>query len=171
MTATRQPKTVAPPIVDRSTKAMPVVPPESPVSASTPAPTVCGDKVKEGAESCDDGNAIPFDGCTAKCQLEPACTGTSGCTASCGDGIILGANEQCDDGNLRDGDGCSSTCQIEAGFTCASNPCAKAANSVCTLTVPAVYHDLAAGSGATANPDMEPSYDNQPAIKGLLAAT
>ncbi|HYQ43527.1 MAG TPA: DUF4215 domain-containing protein [Polyangiaceae bacterium] len=140
-------------------------------SPSKCTPTVCGDKVKEGAESCDDGNAIPLDGCTAKCQLEPTCTGTAGCTANCGDGIILGANEQCDDGNLRDGDGCSSSCQIEAGFTCASNPCAKAANGVCTLTVPAVYHDLAAGSGATANPDMEPSYDNQPAIKGLLAAT
>jgi len=140
-------------------------------SPSTCQPTVCGDKVKEGAESCDDGNAIPFDGCTANCQLEPTCTGTSGCSASCGDGIILGANEQCDDGNARDGDGCSSTCQIEAGFTCTSNPCTKAANGVCTLTVPAVYHDLAAGSGTNANPDMEPSYDNQTAIKGLLATT
>jgi fibro-slime domain-containing protein len=140
-------------------------------SPSACLPTVCGDKVKEGAESCDDGNAIPFDGCTAKCQLEPTCTGTSGCTASCGDGIILGANEQCDDGNARDGDGCSSTCQIEGGFTCTSNPCTKAANGVCTLTVPAVYHDLAAGSGANANPDMEPPYDNQTAIKGLLATT
>jgi len=140
-------------------------------SPSACVATVCGDKIKEGAESCDDGNSIPFDGCTAKCQLEPTCTGTSGCSASCGDGIILGANEQCDDGNARDGDGCSSTCQIEAGFTCTSNPCTKAANGVCTLSVPAVYHDLAAGTGANANPDMEPAYDNQTAIKGLLATT
>ena len=140
-------------------------------SPSSCAATVCGDKVKEGAESCDDGNALPFDGCSAKCQLEPVCANGSGCAANCGDGIVLGAAEQCDDGNLRDGDGCSSTCQIEAGFTCASNPCTKAANGTCTLTVPAVYHDLGAGSGANANPDMEPPNDNQPAIKGLLATT
>jgi fibro-slime domain-containing protein len=140
--------------------------------------TVCGDKVKEGAESCDDGNAIPFDGCSASCQLEPSCSGTTGCTSSCGDGIVLGANEQCDDGNLRNGDGCSSTCQIEPGFTCASNPCVKAANGTCTLAVPAVFRDLAAASdpvnaadalkGADGNPDFEPGYDNQPAITGLL---
>ncbi|HYQ25999.1 MAG TPA: DUF4215 domain-containing protein [Polyangiaceae bacterium] len=140
-------------------------------SPSTCIATICGDKKKEGAESCDDGNAIPLDGCSGKCQLEPECTSASGCAANCGDGIVLGAGEQCDDGNLRDGDGCSSSCQIEAGFTCSSNPCTKAANGVCTLTVPAVYHDLAAGSAAPANPDMEPSYDNQPAIKGLLATT
>jgi len=133
--------------------------------------TVCGDKVKEGAESCDDGNKLPFDGCSASCQLEPECTSASGCAQNCGDGIVLGANEQCDDGNLRDGDGCSSTCQIEAGFTCASNPCVKAANGVCTLTVPAVYHDVASGSAATANPDFEPPVDNQTAIKGLLGSS
>ncbi|MEI9942253.1 MAG: DUF4215 domain-containing protein [Pseudomonadota bacterium] len=138
-------------------------------SPSACVATVCGDKVKEGAESCDDGNAIAFDGCSGSCQLEPECSSASGCASNCGDGIVLGANEQCDDGNLRDGDGCSSTCQVEAGFTCAMNPCVKAANGVCTLTVPAVYHDLAAGSGANANPDMEPPNDNQPAIKGLLA--
>ncbi|HKO47203.1 MAG TPA: DUF4215 domain-containing protein, partial [Polyangiaceae bacterium] len=131
--------------------------------------TVCGDKVKEGAESCDDGNKLPFDGCSGSCQLEPECTGSTGCAAKCGDGIVLGAGEQCDDGNLRDGDGCSAKCQTEPGFTCASNPCVKAANGQCTLTVPAVYHDLASGSSATANPDFEPPNDNQPAIKGLLA--
>jgi fibro-slime domain-containing protein len=143
--------------------------------------TVCGDKVKEGAESCDDGNALPFDGCSASCQLEPNCSATGGCTSSCGDGIVLGANEQCDDGNLRNGDGCSSTCQIESGFTCASNPCVKAANGSCTLTVPAVFRDLAASDdpvnaadaakGADGNPDFEPGYDNQAAITGLLSTT
>jgi len=140
-------------------------------SPSTCVATVCGDKVQEGAESCDDGNKLPFDGCSGSCQLEPECTGTAGCAAKCGDGILLGTDEQCDDGNLRDGDGCSSTCKVEAGFTCGSNPCVKAANGTCTLTVPAVYHDVAAGTGTTANPDFEPPNDNQTAINGLLAST
>jgi fibro-slime domain-containing protein len=149
-------------------------------SPSACVATVCGDKVKEGAESCDDGNKLPFDGCSGSCQLEPDCSGAGSCTSACGDGIVLGASEQCDDGNQRDGDGCSSTCQIESGFTCASNPCIKAANGVCTLTVPAVFRDLASSTdaanladalkGADGNPDFEPGYDNQPAIVGLLAA-
>ena len=50
---------------------------------------MCGDGVKEGGESCDDGNTIAGDGCGADCRSEPACTGTMGCTSPCGDGLKL----------------------------------------------------------------------------------
>ncbi len=124
-----------------------------------------------------------FDGCSATCQLEPSCPGTTGCTSSCGDGIVLGANEQCDDGNLRNGDGCSSTPDRARILACASNPCVKAANGTCTLTVAgylprlgvkqrSCFNAADALHGADGkNPDFEPSYDNQPAITGLLATT
>ena len=133
-------------------------------SPSACSATVCGDGKKEGAESCDDGNKLPFDGCSATCQSEPTCPGNSGCSSSCGDGILLGAGEQCDDGNLRNGDGCSDACQIETGFTCSSASCTLAANGQCTITVPALYRDLA----SPGNPDFEPAAENQVVIAGLL---
>src|SRR6266705_3083910 len=44
----------------------------------------------------------------------------SGCTSTCGDGILIpgDTNEECDDGNKKDGDGCSSTCKVEPGYKC-----------------------------------------------------
>lgn len=91
-------------------------------------PGLCGDGVKEGAEECDDGNAIDEDLCTANCQkafcgdgfvspaelCDPAAPGAMGCTeectlASCGNGEVEGV-EQCDDGNEIDTDECLSTC-------------------------------------------------------------
>ena len=32
--------------------------------------TLCGDGTREGSEACDDGNLIPGDGCSARCQIE-----------------------------------------------------------------------------------------------------
>ena len=139
-------------------------------SPSVCTATVCGDGVKEGAESCDDSNKIPFDGCSATCQTEPKCPASGGCSSTCGDGVVLGAGEQCDDGNLRNGDGCSDTCQVESGFTCSAATCVLAANGQCTMTVPAVYRDLASGA-APGNPDFEPAAENQKAIVGLVQAT
>src|SRR5699024_6492710 len=82
------------------------------------APTTCGNGTVEGTEQCDDGNLIPFDGCTASCTNEPSCSGGT-CVAVCGDGVILpGGTEECDDGNTIAGDGCSPSCTTEAGFTC-----------------------------------------------------
>ena len=48
--------------------------------------TVCGDGIKEGFEQCDDGNLIPYDGCSPTCTIEPTCKGGT-CTAVCGDGL------------------------------------------------------------------------------------
>jgi len=86
-------------------------------------PTICGDLVVEGSEQCDDGNALPFDGCTKDCVREPVCGSADGpagaCASWCGDGLLLAsAGESCDDGNNLDGDGCSAACQLELGFVC-----------------------------------------------------
>jgi cysteine-rich repeat protein len=79
-----------------------------------PAAT-CGDSAIGGAETCDDGNALAGDGCSATCALEAGWTCvTPGqpCTTTCGDGVKAGS-EACDDGNLVSHDGCSSACVAE----------------------------------------------------------
>ena len=99
---------------------------------------VCGDGVKEGSEQCDDGNLIPYDGCSPTCTIEPTCKGGT-CTAVCGDGLKF-PQEQCDDGNTISGDGCSSTCTLETGtgYTCTNTTAAPPA----TLTIPILYRDM-----------------------------
>ncbi|MBC7975260.1 MAG: DUF4215 domain-containing protein, partial [Myxococcales bacterium] len=59
----------------------------------------CGDGFVEGAEQCDDGNAIETDACLASCMA-----------ATCGDGAIQAGVETCDDGNGSNTDGCVNTC-------------------------------------------------------------
>ena len=103
--------------------------------------TVCGDGVKEGSEQCDDGNLVPYDGCSPTCTIDPTCNGAGGCTGVCGDGLVF-PGEQCDDGNTVSGDGCSSTCQLESpaitGFTCTNAPAPPAAS----LVIPILYRDM-----------------------------
>ncbi|MEQ1849639.1 MAG: DUF4215 domain-containing protein [Candidatus Peribacteraceae bacterium] len=70
-------------------------------TAQTPADSVCGDKILDIGEQCDDGNLLNGDGCSNKCQLE-----------ICGNSIV-DRNEQCDDGNTKNSDGCSAQCFIE----------------------------------------------------------
>lgn len=75
----------------------------------------CGDGLRQIDESCDDGNTIAGDGCSATCDAE-----------YCGDGVVQ-ANEECDDSNTIPGDGCDSFCmregicgngQVESGEAC-----------------------------------------------------
>ncbi len=62
---------------------------------------ICGDRVTEPGESCDDGNDNnTTDSCTQKCQ-----------PPQCGDGYLQ-AGEQCDDGNTSAGDGCLPNCVL-----------------------------------------------------------
>jgi fibro-slime domain-containing protein len=96
--------------------------------------TTCGNGVIEGGESCDDGNLLPFDGCSADCQIEPRCV-AGVCESHCGDGIVV-VGEGCDDGNTVDGDGCSARCTIEPGYECPPGlPADK-------MLVPIVYRDF-----------------------------
>ena len=94
--------------------------------------TVCGNARLTIDETCDDGNTLSNDGCSADCQsIEPGfeCrVPGKPCTPICGDSELTGS-ETCDDGNAVSGDGCSSSCQIEPGFTCPlapGQPCRKA---------------------------------------------
>ncbi len=52
-------------------------------------PSVCGNSVVEGGETCDDGNSKSGDGCDASCKLEPA---TSHDTCANAEAITLTAN-------------------------------------------------------------------------------
>lgn len=98
---------------------------------------VCGDSVSEQTEGCDDGNAIPGDGCSGLCQVERGFSCPvpgSPCTplVVCGDGVV-GEEELCDDGNARAGDGCNAACSsVEPGFVCRTpgEPC-QAIPDVC----------------------------------------
>jgi cysteine-rich repeat protein len=65
---------------------------------------VCGNGVVEVGESCDDGNTLDGDGCSATCAKEGVC----------GNGI-LEPGEECDDENFQPGDGCDAECNVETG--------------------------------------------------------
>ena len=104
-------------------------------TAKTCAKTVCGNKMVERGESCDDANNVPFDGCL-NCQAEPSCTAGT-CMAVCGDGKRYNS-EDCDDGNIRDGDGCSHDCKIEMGYKCTDVVPAAADK----ITLPVIFRDF-----------------------------
>lgn len=90
----------------------------------------CGNGAVEAVEACDDGNAIPGDGCNASCLFEVdagPCTEGAQCASGvcdtindnvcelpdvCGNGV-LEAGESCDDGNAASGDGCAEDCTLE----------------------------------------------------------
>ncbi|MBX7194274.1 MAG: DUF4215 domain-containing protein [Sandaracinaceae bacterium] len=66
----------------------------------------CGNGFRETGETCDDGNTMEGDGCSAMCRTEVA--------PVCGDGT-RDRGEECDDGNTRNGDGCDRSCLVELG--------------------------------------------------------
>ncbi|MCP4448697.1 MAG: DUF4215 domain-containing protein [Myxococcales bacterium] len=69
--------------------------------------TICGDSVIEGDETCDDGNSINGDGCSAQCSLEAAAVeiGAPGATVGLASSIDAGdpswsrPNEACGGSN------------------------------------------------------------------------
>ncbi|HEV8550384.1 MAG TPA: fibro-slime domain-containing protein [Polyangiaceae bacterium] len=126
---------------------------------------VCGDKLVEGSEACDDGNLLPFDGCSPACTLEPACEGAD-CAGTCGDGILV-SGEACDDGNTKDGDGCSSHCSVEGGYTCSPAECEQR-DGHCIVRLPVVFRDFNASSSAGGHPDFEPGVNSDGAVQGLV---
>ena len=77
----------------------------------------CGDGIRNGFESCDDGNLDDTDHCSSSCKLNSSETPswyvrddpTSG-LPYCGDGLVNQASEDCDDGNADDTDHCTNRC-------------------------------------------------------------
>lgn len=91
---------------------------------------VCGDRLTEGTEVCDDGNSVDADACRNDCTAGPIC----------GNGVTE-SPELCDDGDNHSGDGCSGNCLTEAcgnqrldpGEVCDGTPsCAIDCSSVTT---------------------------------------
>lgn len=88
------------------------------------AAPVCGNKVVEAGEECDNGKQ---EGCRA-CKVESGytCVGQAAfpsfcfqTVSDCGNGVTETLKgENCDDGNRNSGDGCSSLCQVEQGWIC-----------------------------------------------------
>jgi len=89
----------------------------NPITFQFTPPAVCGNSVVDPGETCDDGNIVGGDGCSAACQTELGfqCIGTpSVCTAICSDGIRLGT-EQCDNGVANSDtvpDACRADCTL-----------------------------------------------------------
>ncbi len=85
----------------------------------------CGDGKVSHQETCDDGNAVSGDGCSATCQVEEGfdcrqqdAEGKSLCEPiKCGN-KERDPGEECDDGNRDNGDGCSKLCFVEHGYIC-----------------------------------------------------
>ena len=73
------------------------------LQTACPARGTCGNKKLESGESCDDGNQVAGDGCSAQCKVEGS--------GACGNGVVE-APEACDDGNLNAGDGCELDCTV-----------------------------------------------------------
>lgn len=134
---------------------------------SQPAAPYCGDGVVQGptnpasavlgAEQCDDGNHVPFDGCSPDCHNEPLCgtintalanptPGNYQCFAVCGDGLVM-PPEECDDGNTADGDGCDHDCKIEKipGTMQPAWTCTQAAPGT-SVVLPVIWRDFSTRS-------------------------
>ncbi|MDP9001079.1 MAG: DUF4215 domain-containing protein [Myxococcota bacterium] len=130
------------------------------------SPIRCGDGLIESGETCDDGNNVSGDGCSATCQIEPGykCpTPGQSCVAIqvCGDGVVDGG-EQCDDGNTVSGDGCSSICQVEPGWQCpiAGAKCigAKCGDGIVAGSEQCDDGNIVSGDGCSAICQVEPGF-------------
>lgn len=68
---------------------------------------VCGNNIIDTGETCDDGNLVNGDGCSASCESE------GGNGAYCGDGVKNQTSEECDGSDgLTSGYSCLSTCLL-----------------------------------------------------------
>jgi cysteine-rich repeat protein len=134
------------------------------------APNTCGNRKLEAGEGCDDGNAIPGDGCDSACRIElggkcntaaPGVTGSASCQSTvcnevaggvcvaagiCGNSI-LEAGEACDDGNTAGGDACDSACKRETGSACNATAPGIVGDASCTT---GICNEAAGGVGVCA---------------------
>src|SRR5688572_8753384 len=120
-------------------------------------PPVCGNKLLEGTEACDDGNLTAGDGCSAACavEMDDVCpTPGQPCVRNvqCGDRRQTGG-EACDDGNVAAGDGCSPTCTVESGYSCARGSACKPHCGDGVIIAPEQCDDGNASSGDGCGPN------------------
>src|SRR6185436_4235476 len=103
----------------------------------------CGDGTKQLLESCDDGNGIGGDGCSASCTVEAPCWSCSGTPSVC---VPVDGNACASDGNVCTADVCSGgACThpaANAGSVCRAPAAACDAPEVCDGTSPACPPDL-----------------------------
>lgn len=134
-----------------------IPPPGSIIGAAIRTPQ-CGDGVRDQTEACDDGNALPGDGCDAKCTVElcfvcsddptssrstcgPACNESAGQTCyqgvcvSCTDGIKNGLEADVDCGGgcypCNVSRTCSSVADCATGFCVAGICCNESCDGLC----------------------------------------
>ena len=89
-----------------------VAPPAELVVDSTVLPCpVCGDKIVEPPETCDDGNQTDGDGCSASCQIEAPKPGDAN-----GDSVVSLDDVRFEIAEIFDGDGDSITMVSGGGF-------------------------------------------------------
>ena len=122
----------------------------------------CGDGIVESGsgETCDDGNRIGGDGCSANCRVEPSWNCPLACSPCvplvvCGNAVRQ-TGEGCDDGNTHSGDGCSATCGVETGWLCSpsdfndpssKSSCSKIASCGDGRVTPGEQCDLGSANG------------------------
>lgn len=142
-------------------------------------PDQCGDGIVEAGETCDDGNALAFDGCNALCQVEAGyrCNGQGiPCVfvRRCGDGVVQ-TGEGCDDGNTVAGDGCASDCvAVERGWSCPApgRPCIpRCGDGVVVAEETCDDGNTAGGDGCSSTCQVEPGATcpapGQPCVRAL----
>ncbi len=98
--------------------------------------TACGDGVLDPGETCDDGNVLDGDCCSANCTFEAAGTACSDGDACNGDETCNGAGI-CDPGQMLicdDGNVCTDDiCDLSTGCVYTNNTVACDDNDACTL--------------------------------------
>ncbi|MFO0592753.1 MAG: EGF domain-containing protein [Polyangiaceae bacterium] len=87
--------------------------------------TPCGDSLKSGPETCDDGNTTPGDGCSAECQQEPGWTCTGAGPGTCHDIDECAMNTD----NCAADAVCANT---QGSFTCTCNSGFSGDGTMCT---------------------------------------
>lgn len=100
----------------------------------------CGNGTLESGESCDDGNAVSGDGCSAICVQEATftCTGTpSVCVSDCGGASAIDDNDVCtsDSCNANTGQPVHTPVSVDDGDPCTNDLCTTGAGITHTPVV------------------------------------
>lgn len=103
-------------------------------------PLTCGNGTFEDGETCDDGNIVSGDGCSALCATESGytCTGAPSVCAKnpvCGNSVKEGA-EECDDGNTVNTDACNECKLTFCGDHVVQNPNGRGVAEECDEDTP-----------------------------------